>query len=221
MELQKKPAIYLFIGKPASGKSHCLKSMIYDFQKGQNPYFKFILAFVRTKFNHDYDWLPDDYVLDKYSDDKLLGHIERLRAYRQKTNKQVPPNAIILDDLLSSVDFYRDEMSNFLACFRHTNTSIFLTAQYMMNKTCSTALREMVNYSFLWNSKFKNSLKAYYEAFGMLFDSMDDFIEHFQNITRQKYVCVVYNSGEDDREKNYQSYLAPATIPNFQLKYKI
>jgi hypothetical protein len=100
LNLKLKPAIYLFIGKPASGKSYALKSLMFDFQKAK--YFKFILAFVRTKFNHGYDWLPDEYVDDKYSDQKLLTHIEKLRAYRKKSGKECPPNALIFDDLLGT-----------------------------------------------------------------------------------------------------------------------
>ena len=221
MELKKKPAIYLFSGKPCSGKSHCLKSIIHDFQKGSDPYFKFIICFVRTKFNHDYDYLPDEYVDDKYSDEKLLTHIEKLRTYRKKTNKPVPPNAIILDDLMSQVDFYSPEMSNWLATYRHTNTSVFLTIQYMLNRTASTALREMVSYSFLWNTKFKNSLKGYFEAFFQLYDSYDDFVRDFQRITKVKFQCVIYCADIDELADNYIPYTAPADIPNFKLLYSI
>jgi len=220
MELKKKPAIYLFSGKPASGKSFCLKSIIYDFQKGSEPYFKFIKCFVRTKFNDDYSYLPDEYVDDKYTDDKLLTHIEKLREYRRKTNKPCPPNAVILDDLMSVLDLTRSELSNWLATYRHTNTSVFLTTQYMLNRTASTALREMVSYSFLWNTKFKNSLKGYYEAFAQLYDSYEDFVEDFQNKTKVKYQCVVYDSSVDELEDNYTTYLAPSTVPEFKLMYK-
>jgi hypothetical protein len=91
----------------------------------------------------------------------------------------------------------------------------------MMNKTCSTALREMVTYSFLWNSKFENSLKAYYSAFGQLYSSYNEFVEEFQSITKQKYQCVVYNSNCDELEDNYIPYTAPPVVKNFVLKYKI
>jgi hypothetical protein len=216
LNLKLKPAIYLFIGKPASGKSYALKSLMFDFQKAK--YFKFILAFCRTKFNHGYDWLPDEYVDDKYSDQKLLTHIEKLRAYRKKSGKECPPNALIFDDLLGTVD--SDQMSNFLCSYRHTNTSIFLTSQYLMSKTTSTALREMVNYAFLWNSKFQNSLKAY-EAFGTLYSDKKEFFEDFQRITSEKYTCMVYDANEDDKELNYIPFKFPEHVPEFTLKYKI
>ena len=84
MELKKKPQVYVMVGKPESGKSHLVKSLIYDFQK-KDPYFKFILAFVKTKFNSDYDYLEDQYVYESFDEDKLKSHIEKLREYRRKT----------------------------------------------------------------------------------------------------------------------------------------
>ena len=135
---------------------------------------------LKTKFNNDYQgWLPEEYVIDEYSDDKVLTHIDKLREYRKKTGKQCPENAIIFDDLLGTIDWYNDKMTNWLCSFRHTNTSIFLTAQYLLSKTTATSLREMVNYAFLYNSKQKNSLKGYYEAFGQLYDNYDDFVAAF------------------------------------------
>ena len=219
LELKLKPAIYLFIGKPESGKSHLIKSLVYDFQKA--GYFKFIQAYVRTKFNHGYDYLPDEYVDDKYSDEKLLTHIEKLRAYRAKSGKECPPNAVILDDLLGSVDFYGDDLQNWLCSYRHTNTSIFITAQYLMSKSTSTALREMVSYAFLYNTKFKNSLKGYFESFGGLFDNYDEFRIYFQNITKQRYHCMVYNANQEDKSLNYIDFVGPEHIKNFKLNYKI
>jgi hypothetical protein len=219
MNLKKKPAIYLFIGKPASGKSHLIKSMFYDFQKV--GYFKFMLAFVRTKFNHDYDWLPDEYVLDNFSEEKVLNHVSKLREYRRRTGKQCPPNAIIFDDLLGTIDWYHPGMTNWLCSYRHTNTSIFITAQYLLSKSTATSLREMINYAFLFNSKQKNSLKGYYEAFGQLYEKYDYFVHEFQRITKQKYHCMVYNANQDELEENYLDYVANEKTPVFKLKYKI
>ena len=82
MELKKKPQVYVMVGKPESGKSHLVKSLIYDFQK-KDPYFKFILAFVKTKWNGGYEYLPDEYIHESFDEDKLRKHIDSLREYRR------------------------------------------------------------------------------------------------------------------------------------------
>ena len=222
MELKKKPQVYVMVGKPESGKSHLVKSLIYDFQKGKNPYFKFILAFVKTKFNSDYDYLPDEYVYESFDEDKLRKHIDSLREYRRKTNKPVPPNLVVFDDLLGDIDWYSPWMTNWLCSFRHTNTSIIMTAQYLMGaKSVSTCLRECTNVSFIYNSKFKNSIKALYEAYGQLFKNETEFVEKFQSITKERYTCMIYDASIDELEDNYVSFKAIENIPNFTLKYKI
>ena len=76
MNLKKKPQVYVMVGKPESGKSYMVKSLIRDFQTCNPPYFKFILAFVRTKWNGGYEYLPDEYVHENFDQPKLQAHIE-------------------------------------------------------------------------------------------------------------------------------------------------
>ena len=222
LNLPRKPQIMCFIGKPESGKSHLIKSMLYDYAK--HKYFKFGVTFVRTKFNHDYDYLPDRYVSEDFDIDKLKKHINKLRDWRKKNNKKVPPNFVIFDDLLGQIDWYDQWMTNWVASFRHTSTSIFITAQYLQSKggiSTVRVLRECTNLAFIFNTKFKNSLKGLFEAYGQLFDNYDDFVRHFQKITRQKHHCLIYKADEEDISYNYLDFIAPKDIPEYQLKYKI
>ena len=220
LNLPRKPQIMCFVGKPESGKSHLIKSMLYDYAK--HKYFKFGITFVRTKFNHDYDYLPDKYVYEDFDIAKLKKHITKLRDWRKKNNKKVPPNFVIFDDLLGQIDWYDEFMTNWIASFRHTSTSIFITAQYLQSKGgISTVLRECTNLGLIFNTKFKNSLKGLYEAYGQLFDCYDDFVRHFQTITKQRYHCMIYKADEEDIEYNYLDFCAPKEIPQYQLKYKI
>jgi hypothetical protein len=97
-----------------------------------------------------------------------------------------------------------------------------MTAQYLMGaKSVSTCLRECTNVAFIYNSKFKNSLKALYEAYGQLYASYDDFVERFQTITKEKFTCMVYHADIDELEDNYVSFKAPEVLPKFKLRYKI
>jgi len=218
--LKTKPQVFVMVGKPESGKSHLVKSIIYDYQKA--GYFKFIIAFVRTKFNHDYEYLPDQYVYESFDEEKLRKHIEKMREWRKKNDQPLPPNLVIFDDLLGDIDWYSPWMTNWLCSFRHTNTSIVMTAQYLMGaKSVSTCLRECTNVAFIFNSKFKNSLKALYEAYGQLYDDYKEFVEAFHRITGKKFTCMVYDSSEDDIDKNYIEFSAPAKIPDFKVSYRI
>ena len=46
LNLPRKPQIMCFVGKPESGKSHLIKSMLYDYAK--HKYFKFGITFIRS-----------------------------------------------------------------------------------------------------------------------------------------------------------------------------
>jgi hypothetical protein len=88
-------------------------------------------------------------------------------------------------------------------------------------KSVSTCFRECTNVACIYNSKFKNSIKALYEAYGQLFNSYDDFVERFQGITKERFTCMVYDASVDELEDNYVSFKAIENIPNFRLKYNI
>jgi hypothetical protein len=218
--LKKKPQIFLAIGKPDSGKSHLVKSIVFDYIKAD--YFKFMTCYCKTKFTGDYSFIPDDYVYEGWDEKRLKKHVDSLAEYRRKHNKKPPPSLIILDDLLGLISFYTPFMTSFITCHRHYNVSIIFTAQYLQGaKSTSTTLREITNVAFVFNSKFKSSLKALYEAYGQLFDSYDDFVAEFQRITREKYHCMVYDSSIETVEDNYIDFVAPEHTPEFQLKFKI
>ena len=170
-----------------------------------------------------YDFINNDkYILENFDEEKLKTHINKLREWRRKNNKPVPPNFIIFDDLLGQIDWYSEFMTNWVASFRHTSTSILLTFQYLQAKGgVSTCLRECTSMAFIFNSKFKNSLKALYEAYGMLFDTFDEFADHFQSITKQRFHCMVYMSDVDELSQNYIDFSAPEKIPDYKLDYKI
>src|SRR4051812_44505932 len=95
-ELPKEPKMFLFLGKPKVGKSHCMRSLLYAYFKCK--YFRFGIAFVPTKFNNEWNCLPDKYVRDDYSDDNLDKWVKHLRKMREEKGKEgMPRNFIVLD----------------------------------------------------------------------------------------------------------------------------
>lgn len=190
-----KPKIFLFVGKPASGKSFAMKSILYDYLK--TGFFKFGYAFVATKFNHDYDFLPDKLVNENYSDQNLQKYINHLKKHLE-THRTIPPNFLILDDLLGKINFYDPGIQHFLSTFRHTNTYIFLSSQYL-GAGSSTALREYANYVFMWKSQSFNSIDMLYNSFGKfansnhgkIFENRDHFVEVLNDATSEEHRCLL------------------------------
>lgn len=211
------PNIFVLIAKPGSGKSYLIKHIMYQYAK-QN-YFKNAIVFSSTaEINDDYDYLPEDKLM-LYDEDTLMKYVDKLRDYRKKNKKLPPPSCIIIDDSLGSVNFYTPKFSNFLACYRHYNLTIILSAQYLMGYGSSTLIRESTTCAFMFNTTFNKSIKGLYESYGQMFDSYDEFYHYFKQITSQKFHVMMYLGGQKDKENTYFDFICPETPP-FKLNFK-
>jgi hypothetical protein len=221
MELTKKPHVSLFVGRCGSGKSQLMRSMLYDYQKA--GVFKFILCYCPTKFNGDWDGiLPKEYIRDDYSDENFMKHIKKLKKWKENNpEKELPQSLIIMSDMMSKINWYSPEISNVAISHRHYKLTFWMDCQYLQTASTNTVLREISNYAFLFNTKYINSLKGYHMAFGNLFDDFKEFCAYFQQLTKEKYTCMVYDASKEEKEDNYWSFRAPADVPKFSLKYKI
>src|SRR5687768_5992768 len=116
MDLPDKPEIQVFLGRPASGKSYYIKSQIHAMAKAGK--FKFGLCICPTAFNGDYDYLPKKWVWDEYDESKLEKYVEKLRERTKRVGKEhMPPNFVILDDLLGKINWNSRFWTSWIATF--------------------------------------------------------------------------------------------------------
>jgi len=215
--LPEKPLIIACLGKCGTGKSHLIKSMMYNYAK--KTYFKFGIAIVPTKFNHSYDFINDKYVIENYSETYLKNYIDKLKNYK-KTRGYLPPNFIILDDTLACVNLYSSLWTHLISTYRHLNLTIILGTQSLSARGgVSTLLRQMVNMAFLFRTVYKDTIKACAEAFGNLCDDYHEFEDMFLQTTSVKHTCLLFVNDKPSKEESYYSYIAPSSTPNFRLKF--
>lgn len=209
--------IVVLIGKQASGKSFLLRSIMYQLAKQKR--FTFGRVFTSTGFNGDYDWLEPHNVESNYSEERLEEYIDKLRGWlKRNPGKKLPPNFIILDDLLGKMHINSGTFNNLMATYRHFNTSIFITSQYMV-KNVSSLLRELTDIAFIFKTRFKNTRVALYEAFGQMLESQKEFNELLESATEEKHSCLVYYADKDDPADAYFAFKAPPNDPPFLLKF--
>ena len=211
----------LFVGKPKKGKSNAIRYIILknslDKFKGSAKY-EFGICFTRTKFNGDYDFLPEEYVYDGYDEEVLERYLKALEEQISQ-GKKVPANFVIFDDLIGLLSKNNPFLTNFLGTHRHTNTHIFLATQHLKTGA-STTLREICSHAILFNSKQTNTLQSLFENFGQFFDTIGDFKDNFWDITREKFTAMLYLQDIDDINDNYLSYQAPDTSDwDYKLEY--
>lgn len=198
----KEPRILICVGRKYSGKSNTIKNFIYDLAINKKI-LKFGVVFTRTKFDDDYDYVPDNYVVQGFDAtvfSRLLENLEKIK----KDNGKIPPNFIIFDDLVGVLKD-NEIFINFICNHRHYNTYVFLAAQYL-NRGVSTTLRECVNYAIMYNSKTKRTLVAFFENFGLFFEKQKEFNDFFQAVTKEPFTALLYKAFELEKEDSYARF---------------
>jgi hypothetical protein len=157
-------------------------------------------VFTGTKFNKDYDCLPENAIIEGYQPHVLKNYLESLRKL-QEENKEIPPSFIIFDDLLGLLANGDPMMKHLLSTRRHYNITIFLATQYIL-QGASTILRNVLTHAVVYNSKAHNTIKALYENIEMLFESFQEFKNYFLTYTREKYTGILYDASIDELNFN-------------------
>ena len=205
-----KPQIVVCIGKPKRGKSFAVRWMIIK-NSVDNKIFKYGIAFTRTKFNKDLDYLPDEYVYENYEPNVLQEYLDGL-----KKQEKIEPSFILFDDIQGVLNPNDPVLTSLLACHRHYKISIFFCFQYIYGRGSTPVLRECTTYAILFNSKGDRTLRALYENFGQLFDSFNEFKEYFLLLTSKPYTAMLYVQDIDNKDDNYLEFQAPASMKKFK-----
>jgi hypothetical protein len=211
----------MFLGKSARGKSHFIRYLLQD--RFANGGWKFGMVFCPTAFTGDYNWPPKKAVRLKYDEPVLMKYVNNLKKIvdeKKQDGKKIDPNFIIFDDVIGVLRGQTEFFINFMGSFRHTRTSIIIASQYMTARnSISTVMRAQVNYAFLFKTRNKIELENYYNNFGQLFDSYNEFVQYFKDNTEQEYVCILWLDTKDDLEENYLPVIAPAELDDIKIEF--
>ena len=211
------PSTTLLVGKSKKGKSSLTKNIVLS--KCLDGTFQFGIVFCKSKFNHGYNYVPDHAVIDGLDYDVLNSYINKLKEYKEKTNKTIP-NFIIFDDLQGVLNENAD-LNSLFSMARHYGSSLFICVQYM-NRACSTTMRENVDYLLAFNSKTGNTIDSLHTSFGKTFSrKVEPFAQHFQAQTKKPYHAMLFIEDEDHLENNYLSIvgLPPERMNGIKLKF--
>jgi ABC-type dipeptide/oligopeptide/nickel transport system ATPase component len=216
------PQIITLVGNPRSGKSTLLKSILYRYAY-QEKFFKSGLIFCPSDDGDLEEWIDEKYVITTYTEESLLGYIDKLRKKQHEKRKELekagrkkkyilPPNFLVLDDLSQGmINWYSPGIANWLSRFRKTNTWVFITSQYL-NQGSSTALREYTSIFAFFAQKTTNALNGAYRATGgAMFENKKEFFKVLRKITDKEYTTLVFAEANppDKRVFSFKCELPP------------
>lgn len=221
LNLDNDRGCFLLLGSIGKGKTNCcryllLKNALDNF-RGSAKY-EFGIVFSGTAFDGDYDFIPDEYVFQQYSQETLENYTAGLEAMVEKGEK-IPRNFVVLDDLIGLLNKHDPFLINWLAKIRHYKTHVYLMAQHLKTGA-NTLLREITTHAFCFSSKSFNTLQSLYENFGQLCESFDEFKSIFMSTTKEPFTAMLYIQANDNIAQNYLTFRCPDTTNwDFKLEY--
>ena len=203
----EKNSIIFIAGSPGAGKSHLIKFLVYTYAKQ----FNYIYSICPTKYDGDYDYLPDKFVLDIYNEE----FIEKLIDIQQSNNKKRV--LLILDDILGSINFDKPLWQKITTRYRHLNISIIIATQYC--KKIPILFRQCVSFAIIFRQNILHSFKGLYEYFGNEYGRFEDFKIFIMKYC-EGYQTIIWSRDGYSRLKNnhYKRFTAPKCIPQFKIK---
>lgn len=196
------PRVVLLIGKPRSGKTNTIKYWLLK-NTVKKKVFKQGLVFTGSKFNNDYDYLPDKLVYEGYQPDVLDNYLDVLEQTKKETGK-IEPSFIVFEDLVGILSKFDGHFINFTTKHRHYGITILLAVQYL-NMGANTTLREITSHALMFKSTGFNTIESLWKNFGQKFDKFNDWKEFFAEHTKEPFTGLLY----DALDETYCEFRSP------------
>lgn len=231
----KRPKVFLVAGAPARGKTYLtryfLQQFIFNKTVPRAERLQFGAVYGHPSSIEEYDWLPPqcthEVMESKEIDSKMGGYLKYLVAENKRLNEKkgrvgrrhevlLPPNFLVLDDIVGVLNSQSKTFNRFITTFRKTNTTVFICVQYI-NSNISTTVRQCIEYAIWFDFDNKKTIGALCDAFGTTFGSLKLFHEYIKPLLRKEYKgvkmtnpCVVWRRSEEDLCTRYCRYQAPS-----------
>ncbi len=218
MNILTFPSINLLAGSPGQGKTYLTRYLTSEGLKkkfthrdgGKAGPFNHVYVFCKTKYDREYNFLPDKYIFSSYNPERLKAIIDTQEELVEEMGKDKAPHClVILDDIIGMVNFASKLWQQIFSNYRHANMSFILSTQYLLALK-SPVLYNNTSYVILFKQTLKKSIKALYESFSSSdFENEKEFGKFLteQCVDKAVVICDVL---KPEKEKKYHKFKAPA-----------
>lgn len=220
-------AVIVLIGRRRSGKSWATRHIMYSLSQRGMPYGK---VYSGTEHCSPFfqDFFPKLFIEQEFTNEDL-GKLLDLQS--EKTNrvrkKYHTPNGkrlsnnmlLVFDDMMSQDDIWK-KSPNFRRIFvegRHYNLLFILSLQFVMG--IPPALRENVDYAFLFASEGAN-LKKLWENYAGVIPTFDMFKKIFRQCTVDKGCMVIDRTSTSERLEDKVFWFRAKDVGKFRFGSK-
>jgi len=216
-KMKEHPTIVL-IAKRRSGKSVCIRELIYHFNVKQG-----IKTGVVCSHSEDFDpfysnFFPQSFI---YYDcehmlEKVIERQQKLKDENIKLEKagkpRIDPNLlVVLDDVIDNNAFAKSQkFKDIIFNGRHYDITFIIAIQYA--KSLPPDIRQNFDYVFLFNNDIPSEIKKIYEGYAGIFPSEKIFRSALQTFTRDYQILVIIMAENTQSELNNKCAIFKANI---------
>lgn len=219
------PSIFLFVGPPESGKTYTLEYILKMlWQAGR---FRFGMVFSPNLNAEETGGGYKKWIKNKTAlvpdGPKPAYIVKYLDVVEQKQKEwklpQPPPNFLVFEDPLGSVNWRDPELVKLIANFRHHGTSLFVVSQW--NKMLTTLLRGQAHYPFIFYVRDTAAIDGLHEAYGGDFENKEAFRRFYRQIVQVPHQAMFIDGRAPPYEiqKKYLAYKAPEKQLDVVMKF--
>lgn len=180
-------AVTVFIAKRMSGKSCCVKDIMYH--KRHLPV-GVVMSGTEEGNKYYQNFIPDTFVYNEYKTDVIEKIVSRQKILVNKNDNSSV--FMILDDCMYDKKFLKEKiMRQIFYNGRHWNIFFMLTMQYCMD--LSPDLRTNIDYIFVFRENIVQNREKIYKNFFGIFPNFDMFNQVMDACT-ENYECLILDN---------------------------
>ncbi len=221
MKQVQNDQVCVFIGKRNTGKSFCLKDLLYYHQ---DIPFGSVISSTEEANKFFGDFVPPLFIHGDFQAEILENFIERQRRIKEKKDldpyryKDLNINSfLVFDDLMFDANkWIRDKnVSRIFMNGRHYKILFLLTMQYPLG--IPPTLRTSIDWIFIFRESYVKNRQRLYENYAGMFPSFDVFCQVMDQMTEDFGCLVIHNSARSNKLEDQVYYYKASEHPPFRL----
>lgn len=211
--------VCIFLGKRNSGKSFCVKDMLY--YKRDTPVVRVISGTERANKHYSH-FVPPAFISYEFTDSVIDSFMKRQHTLMAKSSelryRNMDKRAIlILDDLMFDKNSWvkNPKIKEIAMNGRHWDVSFIITLQYCLG--IPPDLRTNVDYVFLFKENRMNERRKLYEYWAGIIPSFPLFCEIMDSCTNDYSCLVIDNVAKSNKLEDQIFYYKASDHEEFKM----
>lgn len=220
MRRVQSDSVCMFIGKRNTGKSFCLRDLLYYHQDIPSG----VVISATEEANNFYSkFVPPLFINYEYKEGTVKKFLNRQKKLKKK--KMIEPKYsnidnrafLIFDDLgyASKIWAKQKEVREIFMNGRHYGIFFCITLQYALG--IHPDLRSNIDYVFLMRENIVNNKKRLYENYAGVFPDLEQFSKVFDQCTENYGCLVIDNKCQSNKIEDMVYWYKAKDHPNFKL----